>query len=105
MYCKLYINSKMSVNDLYEICIELLSGDKEGIRTISTQYLEFDLRKNNEYDIDKLDTFLFWKYYADIEPKDIKREEYVNSIRNLRFNLRDRNIDTIAACDFEDELQ
>lgn len=108
LYCKLYINTTLSIEELFFIMQEVLLGERSGIRTITNHILELDLRYNNEFDKQKEydeDGFLFWKYYADIDSNTADREKYISLIRKLLKYLKDREISVVAACDFEDQLE
>ena len=103
-YCKLFICSEMSEKELLDLINLHLHGIKQGIRTIRTGLLELDLTRNDEYMQGSQD-FLFWRYYADLETVTEERAAYVCCIRKLMAFLRERQIETVAACDFEQELK
>ena len=103
-YCKLFIRADMSKEELLDLLNLHLRGVKQGIRTIRTELLELDLIGNDEYVPGSWD-FLFWRYYADLEAVTEDRTEYIHCIRNLTAFLREKQIETTAACDFEQELK
>lgn len=103
LYCKLFIHTEISVDALFDLIRLHLKGEKNGIQTIRTDLLEFDLRNNDEYCPGSRD-FLFWKYYADIETWAADRAKYINCVNDLILFLKNEHIDTIAACNFENEL-
>ena len=103
-YCKLFIRADMSKEELLDLLNLHLRGVKQGIRTIRTELLELDLIGNDEYVPGSWD-FLFWRYYADLEAVTEERVAYVRCIRKLMAFLRERQIETVAACDFEQELK
>ncbi len=89
----------------YKLFIEIslyLKGRKSGIHAIQTNLLEFDWRNNDEYFPGSSD-FLFWKYYADIETQVSDEANYIQCV-NLILFLKSKHIDTIAVCNFENEL-
>lgn len=102
-YCKLFICTEMSKEKLLELINLYLRGMRQGIRTIQTGLLELDLIENDEY-VPGSQDFLFWKYYADIDAVTRDRAGYVRSIQNLIAFLRERQIEVVPACDFEQEL-
>lgn len=102
-YCKLFICAEMPEKELLDLINLHLHGIKQGIRTIRTGLLELDLIRNDEYMPGSQD-FLFWRYYADLEAVTEERAAYVRCIRKLMAFLQERQIETVAACDFEQEL-
>ena len=103
-YCKLFICAEMSEKELLDLINLHLHGIKQGIRTIRTGLLELDLIRNDEY-VPGSQDFLFWRYCADLEAVTEERVAYVRCIRKLMAFLRERQIETVAACDFEQELK
>lgn len=109
LYCKIYLNSSLDIEELYECINRIVKGQLETIRTVKTRWGEIDLRKNSDFKPKRLekspDDFIFWKYYLDIEPqKDIEQAKYINQISRLIQELNLRNIKAVASCDFEDIL-
>ena len=80
-----------------------LRGARQGIRTVRTELMALDLIRNDEY-VPGSQDFLFWRYYADLEAVTEERPAYVRCIRGLMAFLQERQIETVAACDFEQEL-
>ncbi len=103
-YCKLFICADVSKEELLDLINLHLCGVRERIRTIRTELLELDLIENDEYAPGSRD-FLFWRYYADLEAVTEDRTEYTRCIRDLMTFLREKQIETIAACDFEQALE
>lgn len=108
LYCKLFIDSDKSVEELENIICLILGGKIHPIRTIEIKEAAFDLRINKEFDLkkgkNKDDGFLYWKYFLDIEPIKTSKIDYINIVRDLMNQLKKQSIDSIAACDFEDRL-
>lgn len=103
LYCKLFINSEQSVENLFERIRLYLRGVQSGKRTIQTDMLELDLIENSEYKPASQD-FLFWRYYADIETRTDDIRSYIDCVRGMIHYLDEQGIFTVAACDFENEL-
>ena len=65
LYCKIYLDTSLDIEDLYLLINELLLGELEPIRTIRTAWCEIDLRKNSEFDFMRLEenreNFILWK--------------------------------------------
>ena len=102
-YCKLFIRAEMPEEELLDLINLRLRGARQGIRTVRTKLLELDLIRNDEY-VPGSQDFLFWRYYADLEAVTEERAAYVRCIRELMAFLQERQIETVAACDFEPEL-
>ena len=101
--CKLFIRAEMPEEELLDLINLRLRGARRGIRTVRTGLLELDLIRNHEY-VPGSQDFLFWRYYADLEAVTEERPAYVRCIRGLMAFLQERQIETVAACDFEQEL-
>lgn len=109
LYCKLYLSSRLDIEELYECINCLIQGQMDPIRTVKTQWGEMDLRKNSDFDPQRLentpDDFIFWKYYLDIVPQEgIDQTTYIKQISWLIEELGIRNVKAVASCDFEDIL-
>ena len=109
LYCKIYLSSSLDIEDLYKCINCIVQGQMEPIRTVKTGWGEIDLRKNSDFDPQRLentpDDFIFWKYYMDVVPKEgIEQIKYINQISRLIEELSIRNIKAVASCDFEDIL-
>lgn len=102
-YCKLFIRAEIPEEELLDLINLRLRGAWQGIRTVRTELLELDLIRNDEY-VPGSQDFLFWRYYADLEAVTEERATYVRCIRGLMAFLQERQIETVAACDFEQEL-
>ncbi|MFG0216219.1 1,4-dihydroxy-6-naphthoate synthase [Brevibacillus porteri] len=108
LYCKLFIDTDIDRESL----VQLISKISSGVITkymISTRASEIEVRKNSGFDsenrLDKIDGFLYFRYYCDIEPKNENdKMDYVTSIGVLLRGLWDLNIRAVAACDFEELL-
>ncbi|MDE6662794.1 MAG: 1,4-dihydroxy-6-naphthoate synthase [Lachnospiraceae bacterium] len=110
LYCKVYINSNLEIEELYQYINERASGRLEPIRIIKTDWGEIDLRRNSDFNPSILENnpedFVFWRYYLDIEPeKGIDETRYIARISKLLEELKSENIKVIASCDFEEEIE
>ena len=108
LFCKLFINTEKPVENVLDTICLILKGEIYPIRTIRTMEAEFDLRINREFNAEKKknkdDGFLYWMYFLDIEPTDCHEADYIGAISNLIGKLKEQGIETVAACDFEEEL-
>mgnify|MGYP001625459358 CR=1 FL=1 len=105
LYCKIYLSSNLDIENLYKCISCIVQGQMEPIRTVKTGWGEIDLRKNSDFDPQRLestpDDFIFWKYYLDIVPQEgIEQAAYINQISSLIKELKKRNISAVASCDF-----
>ena len=109
LYCKLYVDTDLEIEQLKDKITSIVSGEKQLFRTIVTTYGEIDVNKNEDFDDEKRelvpDGFIYSKYYLDIEPKeDIGQQDYISSIGDLLKSLWGSGLKSVAACDFEEEL-
>lgn len=108
LYCKVYLDTTLEIEEVYLLINEILSGELEPIRTIKTIWGEIDLRKNKEFGLKCLEEnqedFIFWKFYLDIEPMKVDEKEYIRGISNLIMNLKEKSIRAVPSCDFEDDI-
>ena len=121
LYCKVYLNSELEIEELYQYINCKVLGRLEPIRTIITDWGEMDLRKNNEFNpqrlIDDPENFVF-RYRT---KKQIDQSDYIDQIAKLlkdlnsdkrRCSLRRKStirsasycIKAVASCDFEKDL-
>lgn len=107
LYCKLYIASNLEKNELLKFIAEIIDGDIS-IRTVESKTLEVSVIVNEDYDENqsyKDDDFLHYPYYCEIDPVEkINPSLYKMTISKLVTSLRKREMRTIVACDFEDDL-
>jgi len=109
LYCKVYLNSELEIEELYQHINCKVSGILEPIRTIKTDWGEIDLRRNSDFNPQRLendsDDYVFWQYYLDIEPKkEVAQSNYIGQIAKLLEQLNSENIKAVASCDFEEDL-
>ena len=109
LYCKIYLDTRLEIEELYLLINELLAGELEPIRTIKTAWCEMDLRRNSEFDLKRLEKnsedFIFWKYYLDVEPMDTDEKEYIKGISDLIIKLKGKEVKAVPSCGFEEALQ
>ena len=113
LYCKVFMDFNGEISDADKLIAMLTKGSiVHSWGLIETQCAELDVRRNDDFktpkelrSTDPANTFLFWKYYIDIEPKeDAERQMYISMISQLLLDLWGQSIDVVAACGFEDEL-
>lgn len=102
LYCKVYIHSKLGIEELYQLVNNMVFGTLEPMRSIKTDWGEIDLRRNQEFDPEHLNDFIYWPYYLDMEPlQGIAQDIYIGKVRELLKEMEIHRITAVAACDFE----
>lgn len=105
LYCRVFINSKLEIEELYNFINSIVLGRMEAIRTIKTDWGEIDLRKNKDYNDRYINNFIYWPYCLDIEPsKKVEQSIYILNIEDFLKKMKMSEIAVVAACDFESEL-
>ncbi len=108
-YCKMYIDTEITYNELYKRLLTYLSGTKQGVSTIISSWCSISVKYNSyhnqdSYLNDKSD-FVYWTYYLDMEPNvDIAVIEYIDKIKELILYLNSFCKGVIPSCDFEELL-
>ena len=107
LYCKIYVNSEQDRTTLLRQVAALCLGAVTG-RTVNSTELVVDISRNEDSDPVRAQTpdgFVYFHYYMDVLPADgVDRGSYIAAIRKLILGLTKMAGDTVAACDFEDEL-
>ena len=108
LYCKVFIDTNLSYEELFLKVMTYTEGKKESFRYILTDWCDIFIQKNKEYSeeqyLKNTDDFIYWKYYLDMEPISIKEAEYIRKVADLLTYLRQYCDGVVAACDFEEEL-
>ena len=101
----------MTHAEVFKLIAETTLGNIDGGRSLRNEIFELDLIVNkdakwNSKTIDD-DDFIFYPYYAEIEPivNGSDEQEYMQSILDLVIALSKLEIHCVAACDFEDFLK
>lgn len=108
LYCKVFIDTDMDYNSLFDLIMNLVAGKKEAIDYIIADWCGISVRRNKEYKqeqylINSTD-FLHWRYYLDMDPLNIDENKYIRSVAKLLRGLREYGMGVVIACDFEDEV-
>ncbi|QTH45381.1 nucleotidyltransferase domain-containing protein [Cohnella sp. LGH] len=108
LFCKVFADAEMTKETLVTLAAETLHGTIERW-SIQTEQCDIGIAENDEYDsvkkIDKLDGFLFSKYYIEIEPSiDGNKDAYISEVGMLLERLWQEGCSAIASCDFEELL-
>lgn len=108
LYCKVFIDTNLSYEELFTLILVFINGEKQAVSYISTRWCDISVQKNKEFDAEHYlldpNDFLCWKYYLDIEPKNIEESAYIKKINDLIQYIKKHCNDTVVACDFEEEL-
>lgn len=106
-YCKLFINSSLERSAVVTAIASIVAGSVERF-SIACDVAEVDVRVNEEWDairVGKTDGFLFYRFYADVEPiEGAKPEDYIGLVAKIIRELQNRGCTVVPACDFEDRL-
>lgn len=108
LYCKIYLDTDYTNLGIMELLKKLTSGFLHR-RTIYTNWGEFDVIINKDYDRMKCssteDGFIYYPYYLEVEAKNsVAQADYILCIKELLDNLRSVGCKAVISCDFEDEL-
>lgn len=108
LYCKVFIDTNLGYDELFSKIVNYICGKKESFSYVVADWCDMFIQKNKEHNIEQyiLDStdFLYWKYYLDIEPRNIDESQYIKKIVNLLSDLRECCKGVVVACDFEDEV-
>ena len=109
LYCKIYVDTDLDIEQQKDKITSVVSGEKVLFRTIATAFGEIDVNINEDFDEKKRnlesDGFIYSRYYLDIEPiEGIEQQEYISHIGELLKSLWSSGLKSVAACDFEEEL-
>jgi hypothetical protein len=105
-YCKIYVDSVMSKQQLCLFIAETTGGTLS-LRTIENELLSIDVFDNQDARRDSPpDSFVDWPIYLEVESVDseMATESYVTALGDLLLALRKAGARAVAACDFEDQL-
>ena len=108
LYTKLFVNIEMTHDELLRFVARLFGGDIE-MWTVVCRSLDFDVRPNDDVDIQVLDSALdeFIRFPFTIEvasTTDITLEDYLAAIARLMIEIETKSGSVVAACDWEDML-
>ena len=108
LYCKVFIDTDMDYDGLFELIKNCVAGRKHAISFIITDWCDISVRRNKEYKqeqhlIDSTD-FLYWRYYLDIDPLNVDEKQYIRSVAKLLKDLREHGMGVVIACDFEGKV-
>lgn len=108
LYCKVFIDSNVEYEELLLMIMKYIGVEKKSFGYVAAEWCDIFINKNKEYSEEQYlqdsDNFLYWKYYLDIEPIDIKEEAYIEKISDLLAYLKQYYKGVKPACDFEDEF-
>jgi len=108
LYCKIFIDTDEERELVLNSIANTVAGNiKRWI--ISTNYIEIELRKNDDFNetlrFEEQDGFLYSRYYLELEPiDDTNQEQYISNIAMLLEKLWLLGYKAVTACDFENEL-
>ncbi len=111
MYCKIFVDSSLEFERLFEKICEYIStsNDNKKVHSLYSDWAKMDVRRNDWYDekaysCDATD-FVYWRFYIEVY-KNVKTETevYIEKLREFIAYLRTFCGGAVPASDFEDEL-
>ena len=107
--CEIYVDTDVDEDDLFRLVCSLTGALKGELRTITTDWSEIDIKRNEVFDeirrLEELDGFLYYRYYFDVEPgESISRDRMIESVGKFLEGLWGLGWKAVTACDYEDEL-
>lgn len=109
LYCKIFINSSMSIEELTQEIGNFFDIVPDKFLSIENDYLTVDILKNKEFDREKAqdfpDGFLYFPYFLDIDStENTERKEYIEVVGDLTLYLWDKKCQLVVSSDFEEDL-
>lgn len=109
LYCKIFIDTDIDYNSLFNLILNYISGKKQAVSYIISDWCDISIRRNKEYILEEYlndsKNFLCWKYYLDIDPINMDEKQYISNVVNLIRYLKECNMGVVIASDFEDEVK
>lgn len=106
-FVKLFINTKLTLDEVYEIFILMGFKRDDAVKHwLSDDFCTLVIDRNDEFSIDKSDLdFNYYPFTVDIETCR-EDDNYVNRVIEIVSVLKGINtiIDVIPACDFEEKF-
>lgn len=101
LYCKFYLNTDLPIEMIEEIIENSLEKSSFDYLDMRISCFKNTVRNGND--------FTYWPYYLDFEPIDDDnyndKETFMLLAKNLFDILKKERIETVVACDFEDEFK
>jgi hypothetical protein len=106
-YCKLYIDSTLDKSQIESEIGKFINGEFDGFSVVS-ELLEIDVQTNEEWkqsDEESGDSFLYSRYYADVEPcADVDMDKYISIVSDVVRGLQKLGCKVVPSCDFEEQI-
>lgn len=107
LYCKIYLQSELSLTELQFEIAKKLHGQIHGY-SILIENIEIDVSKSNDFDEKKSkefpDGFLYFKYTIEVFGNNGKIESFLNIVSCVLEFFWAKGTPAVAACDFEQAL-
>ena len=106
LYCAMYIDISCEREDLVDMIIGVIGGNKGRFGEITTDICDINVNYNDEFNSkDKDGSFIFYRYFLDVDPMpEASEAEYISCISQIVEHFVSKGISIVPACDFEDEL-
>lgn len=103
-YCKIYADVPIGRDSLAELVGSSLESTPDRFGTILTEAITVDVRKNDDYSAGS-HNFVYWPYYLDVSRAESASDEAMrDAVSRILQVLWGRDVNAVAACEFEDEL-
>ncbi len=108
-YCKFYVDTTMVKSEFEDLLVDALGGE---VRNFDIYFSDFSLHvfKNDEYYPDLLakdpNEFLFFPFCVELECENesVSIEAFIDAAKSVFNILKNEDMRTVAACDFEEVL-
>ena len=112
LYCRLYVKSDDDEKKLRERISRIFGGRISG-RSISDEFIDFRVTKNDAFLPDSMDQhggFVYFPYTAEVHPKKEFFEDtelngseiYIDLLVHVIIELRKSGAQVVASCEYED---
>ena len=109
-FCKIFVDTSMGYQGFVILISDFINGTITFLGEIESNALSISVIKNKDFDGElknrpESGSFVYYQYYLEVEPSEgVDYQTFVKQVKALVDFLRSKGFRTIAACDFEDEL-
>jgi hypothetical protein len=105
--CKIFVDGSLTCLELLNQVARLLTGTVED-STISNNWGEIDVRRNDEFDetlrTQFPDGFLYFPFMLEVYPRPAAEAEARRAVARILEDLWAQQMPAVAACDYENDL-
>ncbi|MGH7142936.1 MAG: hypothetical protein ACRD22_08935 [Terriglobia bacterium] len=108
-HCKIYLRSFLERSFIVQLVVRNISGRFERFGGISTSILDIDIRKNDEYNKEFMDSredgFLFYPFYIDVNYlAPDRKDDTVQAVKALIDVLAENDMHGVTSGSIEGDL-